>query len=632
MKQSAIRFLASAAIVLCISAKQPLSAEENTLDNVSVTQAQDGMSIVAIESGRKLGYEQSEISEPPQIILTIKDDVPCPKLDLSGAKNSMVNAVKISCSGESGKARLKSIIVSLNKKASVLAAQRDWILTLTLQEFSGLSSEPKTKVPEKPLPPVPAPVPTYQTSEIRMNRYADAQDFDPNHRILSSRPDLEEFVSVGLANYRPLEIAKMELKLSNQKLFESWRNFFPTVAARGSQSQGSTLISPTDLSTKADFERKELGIELGQPIFQSGRVFYSQKQARAQRDAAELSLTKATQEAVFEVLRNLYTFLQTREALSIRKSLLEESAKIVDTTKKKRDIGISSDSEYLGVLSAGNQIEYKALSEEKDFEIARSRLMGALNVESIPVDVPINLEDLSAKKVPATNLDLDNLLALALSNRPEIKAAYLGKKIKEYARKTARGEYLMKVDASGFVGQSGAAFRGEPLTMKDSYNVGLRGTLYFGGSSVSPQYSNEKSAPDLGSNSRTETRAQSVSVGVLDSLGARSNYFQSQIEEEKAKEEFSSQRKQIVIEVKEAFYNYQRARIQIDTAKKELEYRKKEGAIAQTKDRLHQIEATQYLQSVSAVTESEVGIREAMAYYLTSLAALEKATGQPLTR
>ena len=32
------------------------------------------------------------------------------------------------------------------------------------------------------------------------------------------------------------------------------------------------------------------------------------------------------------------------------------------------------------------------------------------------------------------------------------------------------------------------------------------------------------------------------------------------------------------------------------------------------------------------MTEAQVGIREAMAYYLTSMAALEKATGQPLTR
>ncbi|OGR82896.1 MAG: hypothetical protein A2901_08795 [Elusimicrobia bacterium RIFCSPLOWO2_01_FULL_54_10] len=505
-------------------------------------------------------------------------------------------------------------------------AQKDWILTLNLHALGGISSQPNVSMPHG------TPRSDYRTSEITMESYSDAEETAMPRRTLSVRPDLDEIVSVGLTNHRPLEIARMELKLAGQKLFESRRNFLPSVAARGSQSEGSTLISPNDSSTRADFRRKELGIELGQPIFQSGRIYYSQKQAAAQEEAASLAIAKVLQEATFGILNSLYTFLQTREGVGLRKSVVKESQDIMEATKKKRDIGVSSESEYLGVLSAGNQIEYKAVSEEKDFEIARSKLMGVLNLDSIPLEIPISLVDLASRKVPATNLDLDNLIALALSNRPEIKTAYLGKKIKEYARKAARGEYLLKVDASGFVGQSGAAFAQENLNMKDSYNAGLRGTLYFGGSSISPQVSREKTAPDLGSNSRTETRAESVTVGLLDSLGARSNYFQSKIEEEKAKEEFAAQKKGIIIEVKEAFYNMQRARIQIDTARKELEYRKKEAAIAKSKDRLHQIEATQFLQAISGMTEAEVGIREATAYYLTALAALEKATGQPLTR
>lgn len=616
--------LACCYVFLCI---QSASAASNTLDNLVMTEAEgDSSAIIAVETDKPLKYALRETEEPPQIVLDILDDMPCPIVPVPKSKNAFVEEIVISCSGPAEKSKLKAVRVLLKQKAGVSVAQKDWILILTLRSASGIPEVPDRPAHSALIDAVTRP------SEIRMENYSDAESEDFPRRALSERPNLDEIVNVGLSNFRPLEIARMELKLAGRKLFEARRNFFPSVAARATESQGATLVNPADSSTRADFHRKELGIELGQPLFQSGRLFYSHLQARAQKESAELAVSKASQEAVFEILRGLYTFIQTRESEVLRKSMSKDSVEIVEATKKKRDIGLASESEYLGVLSASNQIEYKAVSEEKDFEIARSRLIGVLNVSSIPQDIPISLEDLASRKIPATNLAMDNLIALALSNRPEIKAAYLGKKIKEYARKSARGDYLLKVDLSGFLGQSGAAYASETLNMKDSYNLGAKGTLYFGGSSVSPQVSREKTAPDLGSNTRTETRSETVTVGLLDSLGTRSNYFQSQIEEEKAKEEFSAQRKTIIIEVKEAFYNMQRALIQIDTSRKELEYRKKEAAIANTKDRLHQIEATQLLQAVAGMTEAEVGIREATAYYLTSLAALEKATGQPLTR
>jgi len=584
--------------------------------------------ILVVETSQPLKYSIHEMDDPPRIVLDIIEDMPCPSVPAPKSENAFVKEILFSCSGSAEKSKFKDIRIALKKRFKVSAAQKDWILTLTLHFLSSIP-----EVLDLPVPSAFSKSSDYQTAEIRTEKYSGEDALDFQRRSLSAQPNLDEIVSVGLANFRPLKIAQMELKFAGQKLFEARRNFLPSVAARASESSGATLIDPKDSSARADFRRQELGVEIGQPIFQSGRLFYSHRQARAQRESAELAVSKAAQQATFEILQGIYTFLQTRESQTLRKSMAQESEAILEISKKKLDIGVASESEYLGVLSANNQIQYKAVSQEKDFAIAHSRLIGLLNVDVIPQEIPFSLQSLASRKIPAANLAMDNLIALALSNRPEIKAAYLGKKIKEYARKSARGDYLLKVDLSGFVGKSGAAFATEPsLTLKDSYNLGAKAILYFGGSSVSPQLSHEKTAPDLGTNSRTETRAQVVTLGLLDSLGNRSAYFQTRIEEEKAKEEFSAQRKAIVIEVKEAFYNLQRSRIQIDTSRKELEYRKKEAAIAKTKDRLHQIEAAQFLQAITGVTEAEVGILEATAYYLTSMAALEKATGQPLTR
>jgi outer membrane protein TolC len=224
-------------------------------------------------------------------------------------------------------------------------------------------------------------------------------------------------------------------------------------------------------------------------------------------------------------------------------------------------------------------------------------------------------------------VSLEDWTTRALANRPEIRMADSTTRLKIYAGKSARAENLLKIDASGFLGQSAAAYQDEDLTYQDSYNIGVKAVLYFGGSSVSPFASKEKTAPELGTNSRTATEAQSISLGILDSLAGRSNYYQSQIEIEKAKQELRTVKRDIMLEVREAFYNYQKAKIQLDAAKKELEFRNKEADIAETKDKLHQIEATQLIQAILSAKEAEINLNEARSFVIISVFAMEKATG-----
>ncbi len=621
---------------------------KNSVENVVVTEAEDGRSaLVVFETEKKISYSIQETAFPPQIQVDVFDDVDCGGEILKKIDKKLVQGVKFICKDLSGsskpKPKLQSIQILLNSACNATPSQNDWILSVALKrkaDAASSQSPPAAAPVAPPIAVVPAPsadslrdtdetMPLSSSSDQIYQSFNYSDDLDRPLMTLSGRPNVEEVLRVGLANHRPLQIVEHEYELSRRRLFEARRNFFPVLSGRGTRVNGKTQSDPNDPRTIADFVRREIGVEIGQPLFQGGRIFYSEKQARAQRDISELQLAKTRRDASYEIIKALYGYVLAKEALVIRRAAHGECKLIVDTTLKKKEIGIASESEYLGVLSAAKQLHYKVISQEKDIQIAESRLLGAMNLEGGLGDLDVRL-DVAYSKAPTQKMDLPTVMNLAMTHRADLKMAYLSRKYREYARKAARGDYLLKVDASAFVGQSGAAFQSEALQMKDSYNLGIKGTLYFGGSSFSPTATSEKTAPDLGSTSRTETESQSVTIGVLDSLGAASKVMEAKIEQEKAEEEYRKVKKDLTMEVKEAFYNYEKAKLQIDSARSELEYRKKEASIAQEKDRLHQIDATQYLQSLTSLAEAEIGLREAMSFYLISISALEKATEMPL--
>ncbi len=596
----------------------------NKVENVVVTESPDGNSAtIVIESIEPLKYKIQQIKNLPMIEIQLEEEISCESEPFHQAGKLLIKEIKFACKKSKSKKGplelLHSISFVLDQKCSVSASQKDWILSVQLKREGTSNSFPVENLSAGYGMPS-------QSGEVGPGY---GLDLGTPKMLLPSQARQDDFVQAGLANNKTIEIGRMELRLAKRKLFESRRNFFPVLSGRGSQTEGTTQSDPNDGATRADFRRQEIGLEIGQPLFQSGRLLYSVKQAEAQKQIAQLRLDQLTAETRFEILKALYTYVNSKDTLGLRKGIQELGKEIVETTNKKREIGVASESEYLGVRSLENQLAYKILSHEKDLQIALVRLVSILNLDNIPPVIQFSIEELAAK-YGSLDLKLEDLINLAIANRPELKIQSLNRKVKEYAKKVARAENLFKVDASAFLGQSGAAFRQEALTMKDSYNLALKGVLYFGGSSIAPMASTEKTAPDLGSASRTDTRAQTVTVGILDSLPSGSNYMQSKIEEEKAGEEYRKNRKDIVVEVKEAYYNFQKSKIQISSAQRELDYRKKEAEIAKAKDRLHQIETPQLLQALSSLTEAEIGLKEAKSFLVTSRSALEKATAVPI--
>lgn len=605
---------------------QRLRADPVRIENIIVTETKKTL-LVIIESDRPTNYYVTEAVSPPSIGVHYLEPVDAlADLPEISAGKDLLKKIRYKEVRSERTRKVDAIYFDLVRRVPYSVSQKGWTLSLSFDlagEVEDVRPPVESAAPENPSAQPPEVIQDAPLEPLPPSKNA------PTLATLPEDPKLVDFLRVGLANNKKLKITQDEFVLARKKLFEANRTFFPALSARYAQTQGTILTDPTNPSTFADYERREAGLEMGQPIFQSGRIYYHAKQAKMQRDAAELNISRAVQEATYEILRAFFNYLQRRETTLLRQEYYDIAKNIRNTAEKKKSLGIISESEFLGVESALLQAQYRAVSEEKDRDLAENSLLDSLNLQELPQSDSLTLEVELARMKPLKE-SLDELLAKALSTRPDLRSAYYSAQASKFGRRVARSETLLKVDVSGFIGQSGAAFSNESITMQDSYNVGVKGTLYFGGSSISPLYSKEKTAPDLGSTSRTQTQGQSVSLGILDSLSGSSNLMQAKIDEEKAALELEKAQKQVVMEVKEAYFNFQKALLQLASARSDLAYRTKEVAIARAKDRVNQLDPTQYLSALSGRTDAEVNLKEAMAFALVSYAALEKALGAKL--
>ena len=615
----------------------------NQIENMLVTES-DGATVLVLESSKALRYYADSQKNPPSVSLTFDDPVEIVAALPENFDKTILQEITYVYSENSK--NVKSIQLRLNGPFQYNITQNDWTISVLIKPLNSKTSEKKRPEPPR-VREISNPLITTrddQTSEdftqdlklspMVNNILRGLQDDYPNppRLTLPMQPSLQDFVRVALANNHNLGISQQENSLAKKKLFEARRAFFPSLTGRITDTEGKTLAngdSGSNSSNVSSFTRKELGVEFGQPLFQSGRIYYAKKQSEVQVGVSQIQMQKLVNDTTFDTIKALMTFLQARETLVLRRNLEDTVKIILETTRKKRDLGLASESELLGAAATETQVQYKVISQEKDNEYALSNLLKFLGLQELPPLSDLTIDSVS-KTLSTQKITLEQLARIASISRPEIKIAYLNKKGREYGRKSARAETLVKVDASGFFGQAGSAFQSETLTMKDSYNVGVRASLYFAGNSLSPLLSNEKTAPDLGSTSRSETNGRTINVGLLDSLGYISSYQQAKIDEAKAEEELRKSKKDIEMEVQEAYYNFQKAEIQIDFANKELVYRTKEIAIANARDKVHSIETSELIQAETALSEAEISVREATAFWVISYFALEKAIGKKL--
>lgn len=426
---------------------------------------------------------------------------------------------------------------------------------------------------------------------------------------------LERSLDYGLSHHRPVRIAWQEVELAQMKVREARRALYPAATLKASWTDGT--------ASQIDFREYNAGLQVEHPLFHSGRLTQVYRQSLVNLQVAEKRQHKVKADYAADLSQEYYQLIGAKMSLAIQEGLLNEVAEFMKEAQQRFDQKLLTRLELLNVEAQVNQAKFQRANAESDVTLARIKFLQKLGVGAAAmVDVPAVLGPPSANPV-----DLEEVLQLAARYRPDILLSSLLVQFQEYEERIAKAKGALKVDLSGFIGQSASAFETEPLNAGEDYFVGIKATKAWGPNSTTGSVTTTKTSPRLGQTSRTDSTVYSGEIGILDQLQGLSEVKQAQVNLNKARRDLEEAKDSTFQEAQEVYISYTKARLQLQYAQQKIAFREEQVKILKTQASLNEALPSQVLEAVMKLTDEKVGEAQALSSYHVALAKLNKAIG-----
>lgn len=442
--------------------------------------------------------------------------------------------------------------------------------------------------------------------------------------------DLNDCIKIAEANHIQALVAKKSIKLAEMRLFEARRNLLPSVTVVVERSKGR-------VTDQAYLGRKQY-IEGQQPIFHGGELYYTMKQAEVNLQIAKNDHNRVKNELVLQVKKAYYTLEKAKENAVLQDALSKEVERVYNISSKGYEAGLTAKVEYLNVSSQASQVKYQLASANGDASIAELILKQAMNVNTKD-----KFDIIPSPEFKRVTLDFEKTMRDAFVNRPEMRANALMVTYYNYGKGIANAKSLPKVD---LLGQWGLAWEDyvpsdfEPTTtpvgqgqdsprrkLQPQWYAGIKVAVPFAGSTAEYSYTREEWVPVVQTLKGTEATTNSFKFKILDRLDMYSDYQLATIDYDRSRHELNKTKNDIMLEVQEGCFNYEKALIQLETAANKTKYQETDAELMRMKRGMDEVQDSNVVDSLIKMAQEKFGYVQAVTDCKISLAALEKAVG-----
>ncbi len=262
--------------------------------------------------------------------------------------------------------------------------------------------------------------------------------------------NLEDSLQVAKQNNLVIQTAEQNLKSAEAQISTARATMLPRLAANGNytyfkdvqksviQAEGGfgfpipgedmNEMSTPSVDNEVDLIELEFGahhnvqgaVNLTQPVFAWGRYYYGYQAAKIQYEAAKKELNAAYEKLRLDVIEAFYRVLIAQEFVVVA----EQSVALV-----KKQLGIAQTS-----FDAGATTNFDVLRANVQLANAESQLIRAKNgvktaqnayktLLNLPFSEEVSVE--GSFEIPKIEVQLDELIKLALETRPEISRSQL---------------------------------------------------------------------------------------------------------------------------------------------------------------------------------------------------------------
>ncbi|NTV52859.1 MAG: TolC family protein, partial [Candidatus Firestonebacteria bacterium] len=432
--------------------------------------------------------------------------------------------------------------------------------------------------------------------------------------------EMNECQRLAEQHYQPLKLAQEEVAVADAKALEAARELWPNLAAKGEYTKGAAVV---ELGTPG-FTEQSYGVQMSYTLFQGGRLWATYKQADDNLKIARLKYEKTRQAMIYEVTEAFWNLARAQANVADYQDAYREVSRYSSMADKLHAAGTLMKKMMLSANSQKRQCEYQIQSCQADLEKFLWKWTEVLGLEEPPLSRPQAEIPFQEKE-----FSLERSLKLAFEHNPEIQIQKLTLDAGHYELQTKNSYDWPKVELTGFYGRSGGAYESEALSLREDYNFGVKLTQPFAWNSLDLSGFNQKTSPKLGQSSLTESKTTSGTFNILDGFKSAAekqeaawHFHQAQFNLDKAKQDVAN-------EVREAYFNYRKALAQVRNSQLDVDLAERELSIQKINLRDDKATLPDVAEARNKVTGARVSMREAYAFYLISLAALEKAVGMP---
>ncbi len=429
---------------------------------------------------------------------------------------------------------------------------------------------------------------------------------------------LQECLGIALNSSIELEIAEKQVSLAEIRLFEAKRKMGPTLQGKWSEYGGKIY--------GRKYEGRKVLIEGSQPIFYGGEITYGVSQGRVNLEIVKNDRDRMKNEIILKVSKAYYSLDKAIKYRAFETELSGQAKILHDYIVQGYEQGAISKLEYLNVMAKYTQINFQKISADEDMLLAKLILQQAMNTDD-------NVEIMLTEEPEVnTDISLDNCYTLAYANRPEMKINYLMIEYYLYERKIAGSRKWPRIDAMGSFGYAYEDFvtiesdreRHQP---GPEWYAGVKVNMPFWGNTAGYSFSQEHWQPVVSTVHGTDSTTHTATFDLLDDIKLYSELQESEIGYDRAKQEYMRSKNEVALEVKESYFAYRKALLQIGVADKKVAYQSTFVNILEERRKFGEVEISTVLEEMIKLGEEKFSAFQATSDYYIAIKTLNKSVG-----
>lgn len=469
--------------------------------------------------------------------------------------------------------------------------------------------------------------------------------------FLSGGPkDLQDLIRRAISVHTQAKAAHANISLYNRRVVLAFRKLFPEANFNFNDREGTIQNEP--------FAGRDWHMTLRQPIFSGGVLWNTFLQEKASLEAAKKQYDKTLGELVFDLSRAYFEYQRTLQTTDEHRAVVDKMKRFAEMSDEKFKQSLISEIEHLNVQSLYSQMQFDLESANQELEIAKLDMQKYLDLsvnDQVQLAKVYDLDEVvQGQAVPAGGVsgakempdvfkgeekapEMARLIDLSYEHRPELQIEAAKLQATRLGERIRWGEFLPKAYLTYQFGALGEAYldayvydgyQNDPH-LKKEWQLMLELNWNVGGNKVSYNFDRDKKAPSVQNwyTGGTALRKNGLTVGVLDGLDAFVNVKQAEVDKLNQVVELEKAEKQVLQDVKQAYYDYQKSVIQVNSTVKRLEYRKRLRDFAEHRLSKKEIELSEYLQAESDLVRERAELHKALKDYFSAKAALNHAVG-----